>query len=90
MILLEGRHVWENLMTSFVQIDDFLLFFKKREFNGYLHFQFADCNCALFLQDGDVVNGLEEWQEERRGGQKAVQSIIERSRQDKNGTIIIS
>ncbi len=89
MVLLEGNVVWENLRTAFVDVDELLLFFKRNEFNGYFHFSFSDCECVLFLHEGDVVNGLEERIEERLCGQSAVRNILERSHQDKQGTITV-
>ncbi len=85
MILLEGNNVWENLRTSFINIDELLLFLKRHEFNGYFYFVFSDCECVLFLHEGDVVNGLEELKEKRRCGQQAVKNILQRSYQNKNG-----
>ena len=87
MILLEGNNVWENLRTSFINIDELLLFLKKHEFNGYFRFLFSDGECVLFLHEGDVVNGLEEFEEKRRCGQQAVKNILQRSYQDKHGTL---
>jgi hypothetical protein len=87
MILLEGNSVWENLRTSFINIDELLLFLKKHEFNGYFRFLFSDGECVLFLHEGDVVNGLEEFEEKRRCGQQAVKNILQRAYQDKHGTL---
>ena len=89
MVLLEGNVVWENLRTSFVNVDELLLFLKRHEFNGYFYFTFSDCECVLFLHEGDVVNGLEERIEERLCGQPAVLNILERSHQDKQGSITV-
>jgi hypothetical protein len=90
MVLLEGNIVWNNLRTSFINIDALLLFLKRHEFNGYFHFTFSDCHCVLFLHEGDVVNGLEEREAERRSGQLAVRNILQRSHQDKEGTITVT
>jgi hypothetical protein len=87
MILLEGNNVWENLRTSFINIDELLLFLKRHEFNGYFQFVFSDGECVLFVHEGDVVNGLEEFDERRRCGQQAVKNILQRSHEDKNGTL---
>jgi hypothetical protein len=89
MVLLEGNVVWENLRTSFVNVDELLLFLKHHEFNGYFYFTFSDCECVLFLHEGDVVNGLEERIEERLCGQPAVRNILDRSNQDKQGSITV-
>ncbi len=90
MLLLEGNDLWVNLKTSFVDIDELLLFLKKQKFSGYLHFEFSDSQCAVFIQAGDVVNGIVAIEEERNIGSKAVRSILIRSRQDKNGMIKVT
>lgn len=90
MLLLEGNDMWVNLKTSFVDIDELLLFLKGQKFSGYLQFEFADSRCALFLQLGDVVNGLVALEEERNVGSRAVKRILVRSRQDKAGTIKVT
>ena len=89
MVLLEGNVVWENLRTAFVDVDELLLYLKRNEFNGYFHFTFSDCECVLFLHEGDVVNGLVESIDERLCGQTAVRNILERSHQDKQGVITV-
>ena len=90
MLLLEGNDLWVNLKTSFVDIDELLLFLKGQKFSGYLQFEFSDSQCALFLQLGDVVNGLVALDEERNVGSRAVKRILVRSRQDKGGTIKVT
>ncbi len=90
LLLLEGNDLWANLKTSFVDIDELLLFLKKQKFSGYLHFVFSDSQCALFLQQGDVVNGVVALQEERNVGTRAVKRTLIRSRQDKTGTIRVT
>ena len=90
MLLLEGNDLWVNLKTSFVDIDELLLFLKQQKFSGYLHFEFFDSQGALFLQQGDVVNGVVAMLEERNVGGLAVKRILVRSRQDKTGTIRVT
>jgi hypothetical protein len=90
MVLLEGSSVWNNLKTSFINLDELLLFLKRHGFNGYFYFEFSDCECVLFLHEGDVVNGIEERLEQRRCGQHAVKKILQRSQQDKHGTISVT
>jgi len=90
MLLLDGNDMWVNLKTSFVDIDELLLFLKGQKFSGYLQFEFSDSQCALFLQLGDVVNGLVALEEERNVGSRAVKRILVRSRQDKGGTIKVT
>jgi len=90
MLLLDGHDLWINLKTSFVDIDRLLLFLKNQRFCGYLLIDFSDSQCALFILGGDVVNGIVVLEEERNIGSRAVQSILTRSRQDKNGTIKVT
>ncbi len=90
MLLLEGNDMWVNLKTSFVDINELLLFLKNQKFSGYLYFEFSDSQCALFLQAGDVVNGLVALEEERNVGSRAVKRILVRSRQDQDGTIKVT
>ena len=90
MLLLEGNDLWVNLKTSFVDIDELLLFLKRQKFSGYLNFEFSDSNCAAFVQSGDVVNGIVAIEEERYIGSRAIKSILIRSRQDKSGAIKVT
>ena len=90
MLLLDGNDMWVNLKTSFVDLDELLLFLKGQKFSGYLQLEFSDSQCALFLQLGDVVNGLVALEEERNVGSRAVKRILIRSRQDKGGTIKVT
>jgi len=66
------------------------VFLKNQKFSGYLQFEFSDSQCALFLETGDVVNGLVVLEEERNVGSRAVKRILVRSRQDKAGSIRVT
>lgn len=90
MDLLPGKTIWIDLKTAFINIDELLLYLKKRDFTGYFDFRFLKQHSAIFLLEGDVVNGIEESEKERKGGQYTVKEILQRSRQDKNGTITVS
>jgi len=90
MLLLDGNDLWVNLKTSFVDIDELLIFLKFQQFSGYLQFEFTDSQCAVFIEQGDVVNGVVALEDERNTGSKAVRSILVRSRQDKNGTLKVT
>jgi hypothetical protein len=90
MLLPEGNDLWVNLKTSFVDIDELLLFLKKQKFSGYLHFEFSDSQCTIFIRTGDVVNGMVAIEGQRNVGTKAAKSILIRSRQDINGTIKVT
>ena len=68
MFLPKGTDVWRNLKTFFINIDKLLLFLKKQEFTGCIHFAFPDQEGIMLLQEGDVVGGIQERNDARKGG----------------------
>jgi len=90
MILPRGNSLWSNLSLSFVIIDEFMLFLKKNEFTGCVHFIFKESQGVVLFQEGDVVNGTEENNGIKKRGQTAVDGIISKAREHKNGVINVS
>ena len=60
MILPKGEAVYENLRTSFVDLNSFLLSLKEDDFTGYVQLSFWDYEGILFLEAGEIVNATEE------------------------------
>lgn len=87
MILPKGKAFYENLRTSFVDFNGFLLTLKEENFTGYVHLTFWDYEGVLFLEEGEIVNALEEAYGRRRGGTEAVREIVARAKSDKEGKI---
>ena len=87
MILPKGLVFYKNLRTSFVNFNEFLLALKDESFTGYVHLSFWDYEGVLFLEEGEIVNALEEDRGRRRGGTEAVRDIMARARTDKEGRI---
>jgi hypothetical protein len=81
MLLPKGKTLWEDLDGSFVNLDQLLLFLKKREFTGYMKISMPGKGCAVFLQEGDVVCGVEKAGDQRRSGQGTIKLILDYSRQ---------
>ena len=90
MILPRGTSLWANLSLTFVIIDEFMLFLKKNDFTGCIHFIFNDSQGVVLFQEGDIVNGTEEKNDMKKRGQEAVDGIINKARDNKNGAINVS
>ena len=86
MILPKGEAVYENLRTSFVDLNSFLLSLKEDDFTGYVQLSFWDYEGVLFLEAGEIVNATEEARGTRKRGEEAVENIILMSKQ-KDGRI---
>ncbi|MBW2040261.1 MAG: hypothetical protein JRI46_11865 [Deltaproteobacteria bacterium] len=86
MILPKGEAVYENLRTSFVDLNSFLQSLKEDDFTGYVQLSFWDYEGALFLEAGEIVNAIEEAKGTIKGGEEAVENIIHMSKQ-KDGRI---
>ena len=87
MILPKGKRMYENLRTSFVDLNNMLLALKEEDFTGYIHLSFWDYEGVLFLESGEVVNAIEESKEGRRGGEEAVGNILHQAKVKKDGKI---
>ncbi len=86
MILPKGEAVYDNLRTSFVDLNSFLQSLKEDDFDGYVQLSSWDHEGVLFLEAGEIVNAIEETQGTRRVGEDAVENIILMSKQ-KDGRI---
>jgi hypothetical protein len=90
MFLPKGTDVWKNLKSFFVDVDKLLLFLKKNEFTGCVHFAFPDQEGVILLQEGDAVGGMQERNEARKSGPSAPKEILMLARNEANTSITIS
>jgi len=90
MFLPKGTDVWRNLKTFFVDVDKLLLFLKKHEFTGFVHFLFPDQEGVILLQEGDAVGGMQERNDARKSGPNAAKEILEIARNETKASITIS
>lgn len=90
MLLPQGENIWKDMSTSFVDMDELLFFLKRDDFAGYLNIEFPDSQGVVFLQEGDLVNGVEQREKERMSGKGAVTGILEQARRGNDGWITVS
>ena len=90
MFLPKGTDVWRNLKTFFVDVDKLLLFLKKNEFTGCVHFVFPDQEGVILLQEGDAVGGMQARNDARKSGPNAAKEILEIARNETKANITIS
>ncbi len=90
MLIPKGNDLWSDLRISFIDVDKLMLFLKRDDYTGYVKFEFTDTQGLIFLQEGDVVNGVKVLEEERKGGQEAVQNILTRAQKENDGLISIA
>ena len=88
MIYPQGKIIYENLSTSFTNLEELLIELKSERQTGYVHVSYWDYDGALFLESGKVINAAVEQGNERITGLDAVSGIMEKSR-EKEGTISV-
>lgn len=86
MIFPKGQTVYENLNTSFTQLDALLAELKSNQFTGYLRLTAWEYEGILLLDTGNVVNALEEARGQRRTGPAAAAAIGAKAR-EKDGAL---
>jgi hypothetical protein len=88
MILPKGRAAYENLNTSFIDFSELTRDLKANGFTGYVQVSFWEYEGVLFVDNGTIVNGVEETGGTRRTGQQAVGGIM-RQAEEKNGSVSV-
>jgi hypothetical protein len=88
MIFPKGQPVYENLNTSFTQLDAMLGELKNNQFTGYVDVTGWEYEGILMLDTGNVVGALEEAKGQRRTGPSAAESIAAKGR-EKDGAISV-
>ncbi len=88
MILPKGRAEYANLNTSFVDFDGLVQDLKANGFTGYVEVSFWEYEGVLFVDNGTIVNGVEETTHARSTGQEAVSGIM-RQAEEKNGSVSV-
>ncbi len=88
MLLPKGLAVYENLNTSFTNFGELLLDLKANGSTGYVQVSFWEYEGILFLDNGNIVNAVEEAGVTRASAPEAVSSIAGKV-QEKDGTISV-
>lgn len=86
MMLPKDHPVYANLNTTFTGFDGLIEDLRSRALNGYVLVSFRGYDGVLFLEDGDVVMGVEQEGSARRTGAPAIEGVRARAA-EKNGCI---
>ncbi len=86
MLLPKGQAVFEQLNTSFAQLDAMLGELNNDRFTGYVQVVAWDYEGILLLDTGNLVSALEDSKGQRRVGPAAASNIAVKAR-EKDGTI---
>jgi hypothetical protein len=88
MILPKGRAEYENLNTSFIDFGELIGDLKANSFTGYVEISFWEYAGVLFVDNGEIVNGLEEIGVKKGIGQQAVAGIMQQAK-ERNGSVSV-
>jgi hypothetical protein len=80
MIFPKVNALYENLNTSFTNVGELLLNLKANNVTGYIQVSFWEYEGILFLDNGSIVNAIEETKGRRNTGQDAVSNVTARAK----------
>lgn len=86
MIYPKGNAVYENLNTSFTNFQELLADLKSNNFTGSVQVSFWEYEGNIFIDNGNVVNAVEEIDGNRETGKTAVEQVTQKA-QEKGGSI---
>jgi hypothetical protein len=86
MIFPKGPALYENLNTSFAQLDALLGDLRNTQFTGYVHLTAWEYDGSLLLDTGTIVNAVEQVNDQRRYGPSAAEGIAAKGR-EKDGAL---
>lgn len=88
MILPKNLPVHENLNTSYANFDQLLNDLRANQFTGYVSLSSWKYEGILFMDSGNLVNGIEETDGKRRTGLGALEGLRTRAR-EKDGALSV-
>lgn len=88
MLFPTGQVVYENLNTSFTQLDAMMTELKSIQFTGYVQLTGWEYEGILLLDTGNLLNAIEDVKGQRRHGLAAAESVAAKGR-EKDGTISV-
>lgn len=86
MLFPKGQIVYENLNTSFTQLDAMMSELKSIQFTGYVQLTAWEYEGILLMDTGNLLNAIEENKGQRRHGPNAADGIAAKGR-EKDGTL---
>ncbi len=88
MIFPHGNALYENLNTSFTQLEAMLAELRSNQFTGYVQIAGWEYKGILLFDTGRIVNASEELKDQRRSGPSAAASIAVKGK-EKDNTISV-
>jgi len=86
MIFPKNNPVYENLNTSFTNVGELLVNLKENGFTGCVEVVFWEYEGLLLMDNGNVVNAVEEIEAQAFTGQEAVERVVSKAG-EKDGAI---
>ena len=78
MIFPKKDSVYQNLNTSFTNFGELLVDLKENSFTGCVQVSFWEYDGLLLLDNGNIVNAVEEINENQVSRQYAVKRVLKR------------
>ena len=88
MIFPKRDSVYQNLNTSFTNFGELLVDLKENSFTGCVQVSFWEYDGVLLLDNGNIVNAVEEINENQVSGPDAVKRVITKAK-EKDGAISV-
>jgi len=88
MIFPKRDSVYQNLNTSFTNFGELLVELKENSFTGVVQVSYWEYEGILLLDNGNIINAVEEIDEKVVTGQSAVKSVTDKAR-EKDGAISV-
>jgi len=88
MIIPKQDAVYQNLNTSFTNFGELLVDLKENSFTGCVQVSFWEYEGVLLLDNGNIINAVEEINENVISGQGAVKRVTAKAK-EKNGAISV-
>ena len=86
MLFPKGQPVYENLNTSFAQLDAMLSELQSTQFTGYVHLTAWEYDGILVIDTGEIVNAVETIKNQQRHGPDAAEGIAVKAK-EKDGAL---
>lgn len=88
MLIPKGKVVYENLNTSFTNLNELVSELKDQRHTGYVGINYWNYQGVFFFDGGNLINALEETDDQRIVGFEAVNHVLEKAL-EKDGTISV-
>ena len=88
MIFPKRDSVYQNLNTSFTNFGELLVDLKENSFTGVVQVSYWEYEGILLLDNGNIINAIEELNEKVATGQSAVKNVTEKAK-EKDGAISV-